>query len=227
VTQGKYAPRNSYSAIVLHITGYGPVGQYKSGRYKSPMDAAVGIYQRMPYAPHYVIDQDGIIVQMCPEELATWHVGGSNGRRYTGAWAATKFKWWADKWSGLGSPRELAAGKLWQPYPPDALKGPLKYFRKLYWASRHGSVNANTIGIEVIPPSSNPKATWSLDVWRAVVQLCQDISHRRGTSLDAHHLISHSDADPISRTTRSGEPWDTWSSQFSYGRFVVQARNLV
>lgn len=222
---GKFAPRNSYSAIVVHTTGWGPVSKHLSNpqKFPTPLDAAVHIYKNMPYSAHYVIDQEGTIIQMCPEALASWHVGGSKAWRYQNAWLTSRYTWWRERWPELQSPVELAEGKLWTPYPKEALAGPLKYFRRLYWASRRGSVNANTIGIEVIPSNSGPRSSWSSQAWKALVGLCQDIHHRRGIPLTKHHLLSHSDACPISRTTRNGDPWDPWESQWSWPRFVVEA----
>lgn len=226
VAKGKYVERNSYSAIVVHTTGYGPVRRHKENpqKYESPLEAALDIYRKMPYGPHYVIGQEGDVVQMCPENLAAWHVGGSKGWRYKRRWATRRYSWWLDRWRGLESPRQLAGGKLWSPYPSSSLQGASKYFRQVYWRSRHGSVNANTIGIEIVPPESNPRGEWAPPVWQALTRLCRDIHRRRGIPLERSYVLTHSDCSPIGRTTRTGEPWDTWPSQFSWGRFVVAMR---
>lgn len=224
-SHNKFVDRNSYSAIVIHTTGYGPVRKHHNlpHKYGSPLGAAVSIYERMPYSPHYVLGQDGTIVQMCPEELSSWHVGSSRGWRYdTPRWATKRYQWWFNRWEGLSTPKELAGGSLWLPYPESALSGKNRYFRKIYWSSLRGSVNANTIGIEVVPPTAGPTRPWSGELWRALRLLVQDIHRRREVPLEKHYVVTHSDCCPVSRTTRKGIPWDTWSTQWSWNKFLEE-----
>lgn len=217
VKKGKYWGRNSFSAIVIHTTGHGPVTRHLDlpHKYITSLHAALYVYSSvMVEGPHYVIDQEGVVIQLCPEELAAWHVGGSKGRHYSGAWKTNLYNWWEERWPGLESPKELADGQLWSPYPPETRKN--KLLLKAWWQSRYGSINANTIGIEVIPPSSNPHQSWNESTMLSLGKLCQDIGRRRQIPLSRSRVVSHSDCDPLSRTTHKGEPWDPWEDQWTY-----------
>jgi hypothetical protein len=125
-------------AIVVHTTGGGPVKRFKNAaerkkfKYKTPFDAALRIYRELMFeGPHYLVGQgDGEIAQLAPETLSAWHVGQAGGHLYDlDQWSTPDVRWWKDRWGTLESPRGLANGRLWS----------------------HDSVNANTIGIEVVP----------------------------------------------------------------------------
>lgn len=220
VSRGLYAPRASVAGVVIHTTGSGVIRRWKrqGKRFKerSPFDTAVRIYSRiMTASGHYVVGQEGQIVQLVPEHLAAWHVGGRKARLYRRRWMRPKYQWWAERWPGYDSPLQLANGELWKPYDKDAAVS-----WRARWLSRHGSCNANTIGIEVVPPTLDPKSAWSDACWLSVVRLTQDICYRSALPIERQRIVSHSDAHPLSRTTRSGVPWDPNPTQFSYEKFL-------
>lgn len=227
-----YAPRNDYAAVVVHTTGCGPVVKWKKNKDKfaSPFEAALDAWNKMPVGTHYAIGQGGECTQLCPERLAAWHVGSSRGRSYNyKSWNRSgKYDWWFERWKGFESPKQLADERLWQPYA----KG-IDVPWKARWRSHyHGSVNANTVGIEIVPPSSNPRGPWSERAWLSLVRLVQDICRRRNIPIDRLHVLSHSDCNPRSRTTNSGRPWDPGTTQWSYGLFhmyqkALEARGLL
>ncbi len=212
-----YAP----AAIVIHTTGRGPIERATADKFEAwrrrcdvadgdALHAAVTLYTRvMDASGHYVIGQDGTIVQLVPESHAAWHVGGAGSRPYFNApttwWHATKCGWWRERWPDCDSPRDLAGGKLWrEPYTTASLAHRIKSGFAL------GTCNENTIGIEVV--GSGP---WSAEAWHALAALVVDIGQRRGLELRRDTVISHSDAHPLTRTTHGGRPWDpsdlTWS----------------
>jgi hypothetical protein len=198
---GKYAVRASVRAIVVHTTGSGPVTRWRRERDQpdkaepSPFRTAVfRIYRSiMPAAPHYVIGPNGECIQMCRENLSAWHVGREHASAYDRIdWLTGLYEWWADKWQGLDSPRDLAGGRLWD----------------------HGSCNDNSIGIEIVPPTDDTQGTWSPACRTTLEQLIRDVAGRWNVKLDRFHVVSHSDAHPIARTTHQGVPWDPGPAQW-------------
>ena len=221
-----FAPRATVSGIVVHTTGSGVIRRWKKqgARFneRSPFDTAVRVYTRLMKAGgHYVVGQNGEVVQLVPEHLAAWHVGSRRAARYKRRWMQPKYNWWAERWDGLNSPLELAGGDLWRPYDKDAKVG-----WRAKWLSRHGSCNANTIGIEVVPPTESPRSSWSDACWQTLTVLMEDICYRNSIPVERERIVSHSDAHPISRTTRSGQPWDPWESQFSFEKYLVSRERL-
>lgn len=208
VRLGKFQPRTrtKVSAIVVHTTGCGPIRRWKRDRgtrheRATPFKTGLRIYaDLMVCGPHYLVGQQGECVQLCPEGLAAWHVG--RGRRWKyftpGKWQpSSRFRWWFERWApyGIKSPRELAGGEL--------------------WAGK--SVNDNSIGIEVVPPVSDPRGPWSDRCWTTLHDLFEDLCKRHDIPMKPTHIVTHSDAHPIARTTksRSGRPWDPGPAQWS------------
>lgn len=214
--RGKYQPRRSYSAIVVHTTGRGILKKAKRWGV-SPIEAAARVYgAQMDAGAHYVIcGLTGAAIQTCPEELAAWHVGSKGSKPYgrpnwarSTWWKRTrgkKVEWWSNRWPGFQSPHELAYGELWAPN-----------------AKGRPSCNANTIGIEVIPNAKHPSGVWTNAAWIKLIQLCQDIRWRRSIHFRRETILSHSDAHPLARTARN-RPWDPPGEIWTYEEFAVRA----
>ena len=234
--RGKYVQRDRSRivAIVNHTTGMGPVRRFLDEKqrrrhgWRDPFEAALWIYENvMDAGPHYVVGQEeGQIAQVCPEDRAAWHVGGKGGRAYRReGWMDARTEWWHDLFPGMGSPRELAGGRLWLPYDPaPSLLEKLRRSRWTAWREA-GSVNANTDGIEVVPPEDG--GPWSDACWRNLVELHHDLADRHVIPLDSHHVVSHSIAHPLSRSTADGRPWDPPSTQWTWVRFAQRAGQSV
>jgi hypothetical protein len=217
--QGKLLPRvGAPVATVVHTTGGGIIARFeREGRAKgdrTPHDTAVRVYGTiMPESGHYVIGQRGECTQLVPEDSCAWHVGGRGSDAYwRDNWQTKTTAWWAARWPDLDSPRELAGGRLWSPYivPPTLAQ---RIRRPLSWG--RGSANAGTYGLEIVPPVDSPTGPWSPDCWRTLARLVLDIHARRSMPLTREHVISHSDAHPIARSTARG-PWDPSPSQWSW-----------
>lgn len=221
---GVFAPRTARPvAIVIHTTGAGPGRRFHDERerqrhgYESPFDAAVRVYTKLMKAgPHYVVGQGGERIQVAPEDVCAWHVGSRGARPYhRHEWTTKGTGWWLRRWSphGITSPHQLAGGRLWRRYarPPGA---------RLRWASwmARGSCNANTIGIEVVPPLDPSTGPWSDQCWGALLELVHDIATRHDMPLAREHILTHSDAHPLARSRRDA-PWDTSPAQFTWERF--------
>jgi N-acetyl-anhydromuramyl-L-alanine amidase AmpD len=202
---GKYSAREQNSAvhaIVVHTTGSGPITRWKSERNtpgKAQATPFLTAVQRtyhtiMSAGPHYVVGQQGECIQLCRESLAAWHVGGDHGAAYQRSdWLEGLYEWWAERWPGLASPRELAGGHLWD----------------------HDSCNANTIGIEVVPPVDDVRNTWSPACRITLERLVRDVAARHGLPVTREFVVTHSDAHPISRTDKNGVPWDPGPLQWA------------
>lgn len=213
---GHYDEVRGHHAIIVHTTGAGVLRRFReeglAHEDTTPLDTAVRIYSRIMgassgfAAPHYVVGQDGRCVQVCRETFAAHHVGAvtefgfrrlAAKRLYalpTVVWSAG-CKWWFERWPHVRSPLDLAGGQLWA----------------------GGSCNRNTIGVEVVPPDVDrpSEEPWSPACWETLRELLPDISERRHIPWEREHIITHSDAHPVARSTK-GRAWDPPSSQWSW-----------
>lgn len=198
----KYKQRGAVSAVVVHTTGNGPLKRWRDERnipgktQPTPFLTAVHrTYGQINVnGPHYVVGQKGECMQVCSEKLGAFHVGSQGGATYERVdWLEVKYEWWAERWPGLDSPRDLAGGRLWD----------------------NGSCNANTIGIEVVPPLDDAAGGWSQDCWATLRALVVDITTRHGIPLQREYVVTHSDAHPMARTTDKGDPWDPGMRQWA------------
>jgi hypothetical protein len=225
-------------AVVHHTTGAGPVNRATKPEWAwwrsrwgirdgDTLQAAVVVYAKIsPASPHYVIGQNGQIVQLVPESHAAWHVGGAGSRPYfteEQRWPFRgRYDWWRKRWPGLLSPRELAGGHLWD---PSVTEPTLEMAIRSRLAI--GSCNANSLGIEVVAPATDPQGPWSTDAWMALTRLTLDICDRHKIPVARECVISHSDCHPLNRTTSRGTPWDpspaAWSWE-TFRRFAAEAR---
>ena len=188
-------------AVVVHTTGGGILARFdREGAKKgdaSPLETAVRVYSKiMTSSGHYVIGQRGECVQMVPEMTVAQHVGSAKSRAYylpREKWLSPELAWWAKRWPGMNSPLDLAGGNLW----------------------RNGSCNQSTIGIEVVPPLTGAREPWSVECWDTLARLALDICARHSIQADAEHVVTHSDAHPISRTAQ-GSAWDPSINQWGW-----------
>jgi hypothetical protein len=224
-------------AVVVHTTGFGPIRRATERKFAGwrlrwgvtegdALQATVALYTHvMTASAHYVVGQDGTIVQVVPESHCAWHVGGNRSRAYFTNPAHClddrRYLWWRVRWQGMQTPRELGGGRLWD--PPREQLGILSQLRA---GMPIGSCNANSVGIEVVPDHRNPAGPWSAEAWDAVARLVLDVCARNDIPVRKDRVISHSDAHPLSRTTPSGKPWDPWSAQWSWDRFERSVAGL-
>ena len=241
-----YLPRvtASINSVVVHTTGAGPVKRLSASKFARwrekhaflPRDldrfgwskdeaafyAALWIYSKAyTPGPHYVVGQElGLITQVCPERLAAWHVGGSGSRMYSTRpeswWRSGAYTWWRNSFPDLDSPRDLAGGQLYMPYEVPAGASIPRQRARMVAKYAKGSVNAGSVGIEVVPRVEDSQGPWTGACWHNLSELLLDITGRRDIVRNREHVVTHSIAHPISRTTKRGKPWDTVSSQFTY-----------
>lgn len=230
--RGKYEERTRPPvAIIVHTTGWGPVRRYLDKKQRerhgwtSPFEAALWIYETiMDAGPHYVVGQKGECAQVAPESVCAWHVGGRKARPYARAerkgradqWGSPRHDWWRERWVPYDNPRELAGGHLWDAYGKAT-------GARVALASMAGSVNANTIALEVVPPPTGAHEPWSQTCWETITDLIYDVAHRHEIPLRREHILTHSDGHPLARTAANGAPWDTYETQFTWTRFCNYA----
>ena len=193
--KGVYKKRelSQIAGIVYHSTGPGPNRRHEVNpvRHPSPFEAAKYIYEKLTKAgPHYLIDQEGRVEQMCPLEYAAWHTGSRKSWNYRSKWSRwaknPKYDWWFQRFPTLISPNELMSGNLW----------------------RGKSANNNTIGIEIIPPEK-VNAPFSNQCLDTLIEFSKKLSCRFGFPYDKYHVISHCEAHPLARTGKFG-PYDVY-----------------
>jgi hypothetical protein len=226
------------SAIVVHTAGAGVVNRATKPEWAwwrakwgvrdgDALQATAVVYSKISDAcGHYVIGQDGKILQLVPESHSAWHVGGKGSRPYfTNEGRCLndpRFDWWRFRWPSLRTPRELGGGFLWE---PSVTVPPLDV--KLRSRFAIGSCNANSLGVEVVPPIDDPQGPWSADAWLSLTRLVLDICDRHRIAIARETVISHSDAHPLERTTSRGKPWDPSPEQWSwetFRRFAAEIR---
>jgi len=215
---GKYEKRSieQIERVIIHHTGVGILGRFKRDKdrfgWTIPIQAAIHAYTRiMASSGHYVIGHEGQVVQFVPENYSAWHAGYGGRRRRSrlGEWFAKtkytrklgkrprwvcrrdgRFDWWDVRW-------RLRQG----------ITSPLAWFPDL-------DTNGHTIGIELLStPRHEPFTSIQLRSLRTlVVDICMDY----GIPIDNHHILTHSDANPLARTTRRGVPYDPPASKYSF-----------
>lgn len=213
-------------AFIVHTTGYGPIRRFESSQrerfeWETPFDAALFIYEQiMKAGPHWVIGQrKGEIAQVCPEDLCAWHVGGRGGWVYRKKrWSNRNTEWWEKQWHPMTTPREFANGMLWAPYDPaPSLLKKITQARFTAWRAK-GSVNANTIGVEVVPNKDDPSGAWSDEAWENLAKVIVNRAEAHSIELTPTTVLTHSSAHPRARS-RNNTPWDTWPDQFTWEEF--------
>lgn len=200
--RGKYTIRRSEpTAIVLHTTGAGVLARWeREGKRGTPFETALRIYHKLTDAgPHYVVGQRGEVEQTCPLEYEAWHVGKANSSAYFHTWSTSKllrarYSWWFKRWA-YNTPADLCGGTLWS----------------------GGSCNANSIGIEVVPPKRDPRGKrvgWGDSCWASLSNLLDELCRASGIPYTSDYIVGHSDAHPIARSNWLGA-WDPTPLQLS------------
>lgn len=211
--------------IIIHHTGVGVLGRFNRDRqrfgWSLPIQAAIHVYTKiMNSSGHYVIGHEGQVVQCVPDDWAAWHAGyGSERRRsklaewyarvkFTAkkgkrpAWVCRRdgrFDWWDVRWRVRGAPD--VRGEIVK------VSSPAEWFPDL-------DVNRRSIGIELLStPGREPFTELQIQSLR---QLVTDLCREYGIPLDNHHVLTHSDVCPLSRTTKGGEPWDPPPAKYTF-----------
>lgn len=186
--------------LCLHTTGRGvPTAAKKRG--KTPIEVALRIYKNSqnggngyPWGgPAYVIDYDGTIYQLAPDDVRTQHVGAARRTYLSGAWlkkASPKaVELWRARWQGYASPQHLFPDK----YP-----------------------NTSYVGCELIPCGSGfgtpwrPGLTFTEAQHTATIRLGSDLAERHGWPAGwaaTSRLVGHEDVGLVDRCDRGGG-WD-------------------
>lgn len=187
--------------LLLHTTG-GDVTKKAKAKKRTPIAVAIDVYISSQNGsggylwggPAYVLDHDGKLYQMAPDNVVTHHAGGPDRKQYTsGNWlkqiAKKASDAWKAKWPAFASPAAL--------YP---------------------SVSPNTdyIGVEMIPcgdgfgvPAS-PGCRFTAAQLDAVVALGRDLAARHGWPpgwASTSRFLGHEDVQPLRRSTLAG-CWD-------------------
>ena len=187
---------------LLHTTG-GGVTAFAKKHGQQPIDVALRVYidsqngsnGYMWGGPAFVIDHNGTIYQIAPENALTAHAGGGNRAAYLdGSWT-TKVSWLTQR----------AWFQLWPNY-----KHPYALF-----PSR--SPNVDYVGTEMIPvgdgfggPPMRPGLRFTLAQHDAAIVLSQDLGIRHAWPAgwaQGSRLLGHEDVDPINRSDAGGG-WD-------------------
>lgn len=177
--------------VMIHTSGRGVLAKAKEWGV-SPLKAAERVYTRKGASfAHYIVGQDGTIIQTADEIEMAWHAGMPAKQRQlylSGAWetmvSARVVARWKAKWKGVASPVHL--------YPTK-------------------SANACYIGIEFIPDTQALFSPQQYDKGGALV--C-DIATRHGFmnallegKFPSPRLVGHEDVEALERWDKNGG-WD-------------------
>lgn len=187
--------------LLLHTTGGGVTKKAKrTGR--SPIAIAIEVYvasqngsnKYLWGGPGYVLDHDGTLYQLAPDDALTNHAGGPDRAHYaSGAWtkrcSSAVVEFWRKAWPGYSNPTAL-------------------------YQSR--SPNTDFIGVEMIPVGDGygvaaaPGCRFTQAQLDAVDALGRDLAERHDWPADwfeGPRLLGHEDVQPIARHDGKGG-WD-------------------
>ena len=186
--------------VVIHTTGPGPWRRWKAAGTGEPFDQAVRVYTEIyRYCPHVVISgEDGRVIRVVPDSFAAMHVVSAGHHSYRSNPRAVP-AWWKNTFPGLKSPLDLAGGGLW------SLR----------------SVNTVSLAIEVSPPKGGAAAPWSDATYSSLASTVSCWANEYSIPVLQEYIITHSEAHPLSRTTKSGKPWDPSPAQFDKARLLA------
>lgn len=205
--------------LLIHTTGGGVTAQAKKQK-RRPIDIAIEIYIASQNGsngykwggPTYVLDHDGTLYQLAPDNVKTAHCGGVHRDEYLDG-----------SWIKKASPAAVAAWfSQWGP----RYKHPYQLFPSK-------SPNNEFVGVECIPIGDGfggePMAK-GLRFTKAqhdtLIDLAKEISVRHGWPAGWHRtprLLGHEDVDILNRMDKGGG-WDPGSLRsapyfdFSYVR---------
>jgi hypothetical protein len=169
--------------VCVHTTGSGPAAKSRQ-RGRPAIEVALDVYYGQPEDPHYVIDYNGTIHAVVPENRVAWHAGwGGAGKGRWASWTAPA--WWSGVW------------RRWKAATPADLLPP-------------GARDPNQvyIGVELL---GNEQATgFTPAQYDALARLVVDVTRRHGITIPAApspRLLGHEDVEPIRRSNRFGG-WD-------------------
>jgi hypothetical protein len=188
--------------FLLHTTGGGVTDSARKHG-KMPIMVAIETYIASQNGsngyfwggPSYVIDHDGVLYQLAPENIETMHAGSQNRPRYLdGSWKtacspATVAHWTAKWWPRYSHPYAL--------FPTH-------------------SPNLDYIGCEMIPCGDGfgspmaPGLRFTRAQHETALALAIDIGKRRGWAdgwRSSSKLLGHEDVDPLERSDAGGG-WD-------------------
>lgn len=195
--------RNTPWGFLLHTTGGGVTDAAKK-KGITPIAEAIAVYIASQNGsngykwggPHYVIDHDGQIYQVAPDEAETAHCGAPGVRDHylDGSWAgmlpAAVVRQWQAKWPHYVHPYQLFPSK---------------------------TPNWDFVGCEMIPigdgfggPPMAPGLRFTKAQHDSAIALASDVGHRHGLPASwaaSCRLLGHEDVDPISRHDALGG-WD-------------------
>lgn len=201
VNAPKTVIRNPWGFLV-HTTGGGVTAQAKK-RKRSPIDVAIQIYIDSQNGsngyfwggPTYVMDHDGTIYALAPEEILTNHCGGPNRPLYrNGTWIKKATSAAVARWNAQWGP------KYDDPYDLFPSTSP----------------NVNYVGLEMIPCGDGfgepmrAGLRFSKAQHDACVDLARDVGQRHQWPAGwwrTSRLVGHEDVDILNRMDKGGG-WD-------------------
>lgn len=187
----KNRPNQKAFGVMFHTAGRGVLKRAKEWGV-SPLKAAERIYTRKGASfAHYILSQDGTLLQSADEIEMAWHAGLPAKQRQlyvSGKWktqvAPKTLARWEKKWKGFKSPSHL--------YPTK-------------------SPNAAYIGVEFLPDEN---AEFSAAQYAMGAALALDIAERHGFTdemlegkFPTPRLVGHEDIEPLERWNKHGG-WD-------------------
>lgn len=199
----KNATKRQPWGFLIHTTGGGITALAKKTK-RTPIDVALDVYINSQNGsngylwggPGYVMNHDGGIYQLAPDDVLTNHCGGPNRQRYRNqSWrnivSKTAAARWDDQWRALGfdDPYDLFPSK---------------------------SPNVDYIGLEMIPCGDGfgtpmrPGLRFTKLQHDAAIALADDCAERHGWPkgwAKTSRLVGHEDVDIIERDDAAGG-WD-------------------
>src|SRR5262249_4795126 len=117
---GKRSRTQQAYGIVVHTSGahFADIAAHSPAdratlNCRTAAECALGFYARAETFPHYLIDYEGVIYSICPENYIAYHVGWPGGKPFWRGFVAPL--WWARVWGKNKTPADLLPPDAWGP----------------------------------------------------------------------------------------------------------------
>ncbi len=186
--------KHAATAFVVHTTG-----DVDLGKILRFYDSADGL------CPHDVIDYDGTVYRIAPENHVAWHckIEGSEARLYGLGWDVWKFWYWDE---ASGQPLHVGASAdgfhgyaSWRARWPD-LKSPLDL-------ATGAAPNFASHGIELRAPVTPGPRIFTDEQYTSLAARVLDVASRNGVAPSRSTVVGHQDCSPMRRCNPRGG-WD-------------------
>lgn len=184
------------SCYIFHTTG------------EPDFDKVLRYYREGELGPHYLIDLDGTVFRLVPEDRVAWHakIEPAEAGLYLGGWSSWRGWVWPP---GAKAPQRAAPVEL----EGGAFRGYLPWRRR--WPGKESPLelaagarpNYSSVGVELLQPRRPGARIFTDEQYASARELFLEGAARHGFPAEPARALGHSDVSPMRRSRASGG-WD-------------------